>query len=209
VDPLFPFDPISDNEHLVIADVDIPTKYDLWNYLSYKLCERGLNPFGLGVRSVKFNEDTITVITESSKKATVVAKDVIIYGMQNVSGIDRQEDEVEEFRVFDWFNVRKGMNHEFEEYTREDNFCNKFYFYLSKRIDGNKKYKDLVVESTLTKSQVQDPDYSDTIARLIATRTMKEAGIHKHPILETHKRELIPIRRKIYYEFSFSRNHTS
>lgn len=209
VDPLFPFDPISDNEYMVVDHPEISTKYDLWNYISYKLGERGLNPHGLGVTSVKFHEDHITVLTSSNHKTIIRAKDIVIYGMQNVSGLDRQEDEVESFRVFDWFNVRKGMNHDLEEYMRKEQFCNKFYFYLSERIDGNKKYKDLVVESSLTKKQIQDPDYSDAIARLIATRTMKEVGIHKQPVLETSKRELIPVRKKIYYEFSFSGNHTS
>ena len=42
---------------------------------------------------------------------------------------------------------------------------------------GNKKYKDLVVESNLEESELRSVDYSSTMARFKTIEMMKNAGI--------------------------------
>jgi len=200
VDGIFPYDAIGDYEDL---GLDCETNYELWQSLSYELSMRGLNPFGLDVASVRIEENKIEVITRNNHSAQIKASEACLHSLENISGIDHSSDKPTHYRVFDWFNVRAGMSHKYDIFERKDNFCNKFYFYLSERIDGNKKYKDLVVESKLTTEQLRDPEYSDSVSRLISTRIMKDLGIHKNPVLETHSRDLIPVRKKVYYELSF------
>jgi len=206
VDGISPFDEIGDDQDLGIKEHSSRTLYELWENLSYELAMKGLNPFGLQVDSVKLEDNTIEVMA-NSRKTIIQAEEICVYSIENVSGLEEERDEITGYRVLDWFDVRKGMNHDFEYYEREEKFCNKFYFYLSERIDGNKKFKDLVVESFLSVPQIKDPDFSDTMVRLISTRVMKELNIHPNAILETRKRQLIPIRKKIYYELSFSGNN--
>ena len=58
-----------------------------------------------------------------------------------------------------------------------EKFVSNIQFFLSKRIDGNQKYYDLLCESFLTEEQLRNIDYSDSISRLKTINMMKEAGI--------------------------------
>ena len=71
----------------------------------------------------------------------------------------------------------------------------KIYFYLSERIDGNTVYKDLVSKSILTKKELNNPDYSDAVARLKTISMMKEAGIKG---TSNGVRQFLPIRLEFY-----------
>ena len=208
VDSIFPFDAVSGYEYLGLNPEETGTKIKLWNALSYDLARKGLNPFGRAVVSTRVDGNHISVVTGNNHKTQIRTSKIHVHSVDNVHGLEEASPPIKNYRVFDWFDVRTGMNHEHVFYERQANFCNKFYFYLSERIDGNKKYKDLVVESELSILDLKNPDYSDTTSRIIATRVMKELGIHGAPRLETKERQIIPIREKIYYEFSFSGNNS-
>jgi len=208
VDSIFPFDAVGDYGDLGLSLPDLDTEIKLWNALSYDLARRGLNPFGMRVVSVRFDDGEIAVITDNNQKTQIRSSKVCVHSLENIYGLEEQPPPVESYRVFDWFNVRAGMDHRHTFHERQSSFCGKFYFYLSERIDNSREYKDLVVESELNTKSLTDPNYSDTTSRLIATRVMTELGIHKAPRLETKKRQVIPIREKIYYEFSFGGNNS-
>lgn len=209
VDSIFPFDAVGNYGDLGLSIPDVDTEIELWNALSYDLALRGLNPFGTGVVSVRFNDGDFSVITENNQKTEIRASKVFVHSLENIHGLEEHPPPVKNYRVFDWFDVRAGMDHRHTFHERQNNFCGKFYFYLSDRIDNNREYRDLVVESKLDTKSLSDPNYSDTTSRIVATRVMKELGIHKSPRLETKKRQVIPIREKIYYEFSFGGNSSS
>ena len=208
MDSIFPFDAVGDYGDLGLNLSGLDTEIKLWNALSYDLARRGLSPFGRGVVSTRLDNGNVSVITDNNQKTQIQTSKLYMHSLENIYGLDIQSPPVESYRVFDWFDVRAGMNHRHAFHERTSNFCKKFYFYLSGRIDGAREYKDLVVESELDTGCLNDPDYSDTTTRLVATRIMKELGIHKSPRLETKKRQVIPIRKKIYYEFSFDGNNS-
>jgi hypothetical protein len=155
-------------------------------------------------------ENRLNVITKNGYVSKCTFDKLRLFDIANVSGVSFDEEtRVERYRVLDWFNVRSGMKHEHDSISSDEDFCNKIYFYISKRIDGNKDKKDLVAESFMSEQQLSDFDYSDTIARIKTTSLMKQAGIkgtgngagRNLPIkLELSRREVRGIKSSRYVE---------
>ena len=57
-------------------------------------------------------------------------------------------------------------------------FGGKLYYYISDRVDGAHFITDCVLESKLTHEQINSFDYSDSIARFVVSRHLKEIGIN-------------------------------
>jgi len=132
-----------------------------------------------------------------------------VFDTDNVHGLPFPDFEIEKYRVFDWFAVKSGMKHNHDHFYDDSEFVKKIYFYLSPRIAGNKQYKDLVAESFLTKKQLNDIEYSDSISRLKILHIMRNAGIkgtghgngYNLPLrIELQKREILPIKSTNYQE---------
>ena len=56
-------------------------------------------------------------------------------------------------------------------------FGGKLHYYISDRVDGAHFITDCVLESRLTHDQINSFDYSDSIARFVVERHLKEIGI--------------------------------
>jgi len=199
LDSPFAYDKKGSLDHLGINDLDV------WQRLSYSLAMDGLNPLAGKIESIKIDSDdkTLTVNVGTSALIKISYDKLRIYDFEKVFGVPNQE-KIESYRVLDWFDVRSGMKHELDAIEDANtNFVKKIHFYLSKRIDGNKNKKDLIAESFLTKDQINDIDYSESISRLKILNMMKEAGItgkrnglgRRLPIkIELWKREIRPIK---------------
>jgi len=57
-------------------------------------------------------------------------------------------------------------------------FGGKLYYYISDRVDGAHFITDCVLESKLTHEQINSFDYSDSIARFVVERHLKEVGVN-------------------------------
>lgn len=199
LDSPFAYDKTGSLVHLGVNDLDA------WQRLSYSLAMDGLNPLAGKIDSIKINsDDKIIVINVGTPSLIKISYNKLrVFDFEQVFGIPNKE-KIEGFRVLDWFDVRSGMKHELDiiEDTSTD-FVKKIHFYLSERIDGNKDKKDLIAESILTKKQINDIDYSESISRFKVLNMMKEAGItgkgnglgRKLPVkIELWKREVRPIK---------------
>ena len=173
---VFPFDSI---DHVGDLGVDVATAAQAWEHFSYSLSVRGLNPLGKSVFSINVDTDnsSLEIITKDFNKINIKYKSLAILNLQNVYGAPETQVELLGYRVFDWFDVKSGAKHDHRVIESAENFCKKIYFYLSPRIMGNKKYKDLVVESELQKKQIDSANYSSTIARFKTIDMMKDYGI--------------------------------
>jgi len=217
MDIIFPFDKNSDE---LFLELKLETDLELYNSLCYELYNKSLSMFSDKVRKVNvdLDEGMLNVITKGNSNIRVKFNKLFVYDFENVSGLDHEITIPEHYRIFDWFDVRSGTNHELAMLESDDNFCKKIYFYLSERIDGNNKYKDLVAESLLTSDQLNDVNYSNSIVRLKIIKMMKDNGIkgrskgvnRRSPIeIEFYKRDVIPVKNRKLYEFSSRRDNTS
>ena len=109
-----------------------------------------------------------------------------------------------EYQVFDEFFWRKGRVHDIDLLESGEDFCHKIHFYPARRgVPGDTK--DFTVVSRMDKEQLLDIDYGNGLARIMASRMMKEAGItgeisrvykgktyYKRPVFEFNNRFVLP-----------------
>ena len=69
--------------------------------------------------------------------------------------------------VYDLFACKKGSIHEkwFLDFGKRSSLAREVYFFISERIDGNRKKKDLVSKSVLSHSEMMQFSNSDTMVR--------------------------------------------
>lgn len=185
-------------------------KIDLLDALAYKLAFQGLNPFSDKVVSIRLEENkTLKIATKNARVFRVSYDKLRIFDTTNIHDLPFEAEKVTKgFRVYDWFDVNKGAQHDVEILEdKNSNLVSEINFYSSERDPGNNDNKDLVAESFLTEEQLYDPEYSDTYARLKVLSMMKQGGI-KGPLngtdrngrvvyrplkIELNRREIIPV----------------
>ncbi len=152
-----------------------------WGRLTFSLGLSGQLPFGSVVSSLNVRDNTLKVMTPKSVLGRVEFKKLIIFDDRGVYGLPPiRRQEVGKSRVLDWFDVRSGMEHEHDLIKTDDNFVKEIIFYPSDRF-GNQSSgrvrKDLVSVSYLDEAQVDDFEYSSTMARFKILELMKKVGI--------------------------------
>ena len=189
----------------LVGDFPTVSKYDVVRSLTFDAALAGFHPFAANLVSIAIDSQNnlIKAITRSGFKVEINYQSLRVFNPEGVTGIPFEiNDQVTDYTVYDWFDVRSGTKHDLISLEDSDSFfVKKIYFYLSERIDGNTVYKDLVSESTLSKDQLHHPDYSDSLSRLKTIAMMKESGIkgtsngaRQHlPIkIELYRREIVP-----------------
>lgn len=187
------------------------SELEVWESLSHNLNLKGLHAFGEKIDSIRVNlsENEIVAASNFFSRQKLRFSSLHIFDTDNVHGLPFPDFKIEKYRVFDWYAVKSGTKHTYDYLYDDSEFVKKIHFYISPRIHGNKQYKDLVAESFLTKSQLKDVDYSDSISRLKILQMMKNAGIkgtghgngYNLPLrIELQKREVLPIKVTNYTE---------
>jgi hypothetical protein len=176
--PPFRFDtfPDCDVEVLGLEDQE-RTQLEIWERLVFLLGMSGNLPISTVDNKLRIVDNILTV-TSGNTATKFNFNKLVIFNDEQVKGLPRVErEEKEKNRVVDWVNVRSGCNHDIPHLAdNEGFFVNKIIFYPTERSD-NKKHKDLVAISHLTDQQLQDFDFSDTMARFKIIKMMKNAGI--------------------------------
>tara|TARA_R100001015_G_C4634896_1_gene202553 strand:- start:6 stop:875 length:870 start_codon:yes stop_codon:yes gene_type:complete len=195
-------------------------KLQTFEEITFLLGLSGQLPMGDKRCSINIRGDTLKVITSSSRIAMFEFNKLIIFDDANVFGLPPiKEKKVRKSRVLDWFDVRSGMEHDFDLLNTQDDFIKKVFFYPSDRFGSQKSArvrKDLVAVSYLEQDDVKDFEYSDTMARFKILQMMKDAGIkgarngrdtnnpklyrYYSPKIEATQRQIIPDVTKYYEE---------
>ena len=177
----FRFDDFNENFDLRHLGVTTSSKLELWERLILVLGLSGLLPMSDKAASLTVNKNVLKAVTHVSRLGRFEFKKLIIFDDENVSGLPLLKKRIElPVKVIDWFNVRSGMEHSHDVIDTDDYFVNRIYFYPSDRLDGAKGKrirKDLVAVSYLEPDQLNNFDYSPTMARFKITQLMKDAGI--------------------------------
>jgi len=163
-----------------------------WSEKMYHLHEMGLVPFVDKVTNLRIiSEEKILKIFTGRNVYTVRYDKLYLYDDENVEGasLDR---ELLHYRVVDWFDCQGLYDLNFDQIITSEKFVNIIKFFIARRIDGNKKYLDLLCESLLTEDQLKNFDYSDTMARLKIESLLKQHGIER-AVLTLWKRDIYPV----------------
>jgi len=151
----------------------------LWEKIYFYLTLAGLNPIADKASSIKLLEfEALKVFTHKARMAKISFKELIIFSDEGVSGLPTPISIPEKkYKVYDWFDVRRGMKHEYDFLEDDDDFVNHILFYPTDRVVGKQALKDAVAVSYLKEWQLDDFDYSDINARFKTLYMMKKAGI--------------------------------
>lgn len=155
-----------------------PEKKALWNKLYFMLSLSGLNILGDKTDNIRIDKEELMITTKDSKVIKIKYDKLVLFDDRSISGLPLPSKKTEEFIVLDWMDAENCMMHNHEKINTNDNFVKKIYFYPTDRIFGNHTTKkDLIVVSRLTKKQLQDFRYSDTMARFKTEKMLKNIGI--------------------------------
>lgn len=147
------------------------SKKMIWEKMAFLLSLSGLAPFSDKAKLLREEDGILKVYGKEPYFIRIRAKKIIYYDKDLVE----KEDTI--FQVIDWVSVRNGSIHPHERFDTEDCFVKQVLFYKSERIKGNHKKKDLIAFSYLTRSQINNLDYSQNYVRLKVVELMKQAGI--------------------------------
>ena len=164
--PIFYFDTIEGDFSFLGLH---PTNNDLaevYNRLYFLLSMSGLLLNPIPVQNIRFNDNGLTYVTERNKRITINFNELVDF---------EEEEDIND--VYDWFAVKSGGQHQFNELIdNSDNFVHKLGFHKSLRKNVTNA-KDVISISQMNKQELSDIDYSETIARLKTIAMMKDAGI--------------------------------
>jgi len=157
------------------------SKAIVWQRLITSLSLGALLPMGDKVASLSVQENKLKASTHNSRLGRFEFDKLIVFDDKGIRGLPKvKEQQFGKCRIIDWFHVRSGMEHDHNLFETKDDFIQKVIFYPSERF-GNQKSgrlrKDLVAISHLDEDQINDFDYSDTMAKFKITQMMKDAGI--------------------------------
>jgi len=152
-----------------------------WQRLITTLALGGLLPMGDKVASLSVQENKLKASTHNSRLGRFEFDKLVVFDDKSIRGLPKVKDQqVGRCKVIDWFHVRSGMEHDHDLFETEDDFIQKVIFYPSERFGNQtsgRMRKDLVAISHLDEDQINNFDYSDTMAKFKIVQMMKDAGI--------------------------------
>ena len=153
------------------------SKLQLWEKLFFYLSISGLCPLSDKAISLRISDGILKVSTPNARMAKINFNKLTIFDDKNFFGLNPPATNNKKCIVYDWFNIRSGMKHQYDELVDTSDFVNRIIFYPSDRVEGNHNFKDAVAVSHLTKTMLDSYEWSDINARFKTLYMMKEAGI--------------------------------
>jgi len=148
-----------------------------WHRLIFDLGMRGLTPIPSAIENIRIEENVANITTEFYRMIKIHFEELYIFDMELVGGISAQE-KVNDYVVYDWFDIKRGAKQTSCEISTPNNFIKKLVFYPSQRRDGNDgSIKDCYVKSYIAAVDLDKFEYSETAARLGALKLIKDNGI--------------------------------
>jgi len=159
-----------------INGVKIP-QVKLWEGIMFNLGLNGKLPTSDLARVIRLEKDnTLKITTEHSRMARIKFKELIVFDPAQISGLPVPIKKKEgRHAVIDWFNAKKGAKHTKNYLSFDNDFLKEVWFYTGDRVP-NPTYRDCVVKSFLTRSQIDDFDYSETVARISLEQKFEDLG---------------------------------
>jgi len=155
-------------------NVGLPKKL-LWERLLFIISLAGRAPLSTLCQSIRHNGESLICSNEYSKIAEVKFQKAYYFGDDNCSGLVNEKRVANpSYMCYDWIAFNRGGKHEIDLIETTDSFVKQIWFYPTDRVDGNSPIKDACLVSTLTKEELLDFDYSQTMARFKMIAEMRD-----------------------------------
>ena len=150
----------------------------LWERLLFLISLAGRAPLSTLCESLRYNGTALICSNEYSKIGEIRFEKAHYFGNEECPGlIDEKTLANPSYICYDWIAFNRGGKHEVDLIETPDNFVSKIWFYPTDRVDGNSPVKDACLVSTLTKEELLDFDYSQTMARFKMIAEMRDKGM--------------------------------
>tara|TARA_R100001591_G_scaffold114512_1_gene128947 strand:- start:604 stop:1287 length:684 start_codon:yes stop_codon:yes gene_type:complete len=193
---------------LIINKPSFPPPYEpsdkklVWGLLYYKLMMDGKIIGGDYVNAVRIDDDEITVACKNNIINRTTYDNVTLFDDENVIGLPDQKQEVDQFTVID---TMMAVSFVFKDtaFTLKtgDDLVNEIHIHK----DYINSPAKIAVVSNLNKKQLNDFDFSDTMAKFKTETILKDAGFtgnfmkRDEVVLEVQERIVKP-KMNIYEE---------
>lgn len=171
----------SHNLPIIINSNSSPMFYEetlsQWSSDLFEISLRGQALFGSEVKTVRIVENVASV-THATFRTDIEFNKCFIFDDQNLF-LENEllKSEKLKSKVVDWVSVRSCAEHFTDNIFIDSDFVKEVYFYKSDRISGNHNKRDAVCISYLTKEELKDFDFSDTMVRFKLEKLMLDNGI--------------------------------
>ena len=153
-------------------------KHLLWERFMFLLSAHGHVPLSNLCRSFRASDNKLTCFNEYSKIAEIEFENCYYFGDDNVHGLFEQKQlDNHKYLCYDWIAFNKGGKHDIDFFETDSDFVKRVWFYPSDRIDGNTAVKDACVLSILNTEQINDFDFSETMAKFKLISDMESRGM--------------------------------
>ena len=150
----------------------------LWERLLFLMSMRGLVPLSNLCQRMRCTNNEIMFSNDYSKILEVNFNNCHYFGDDNSAGfIKRAKLDEQQYICYDYIAFNKGGKHEIDLIHTGDDFVSEIWFYSSDRIDGNTPVRDACAVSKLTSQELNDFDFSETMARFKTLKIMKDHGM--------------------------------
>ena len=150
----------------------------LWERLIFLMSLKGKVPVSNICQNIRYDGDKVTCSNEYGKIMQFKFNKCHYFGDQSATGFTQKTNlDEDNYLCYDYIAFNSGGKHEVEYIHTGDNFVSEIWFYSSDRIDGNTPVRDACAVSKLTKKQLLDFDYSQTMARFKTLQHMKNNGM--------------------------------
>lgn len=153
------------------------SKIALWEHLLFILGLKGLVPFSNLCSSLRFDDNILTGHSDYAKLRSINFGVCYYFDEHATYNLLACEDNPRIYHTYDRLAFIRGGKHHLDLIQSEELFCNKVWFYPTPRIDGKSSIKDACAFSILSEEQIDDFDFSETMARLVVLQKMKDLGL--------------------------------
>jgi len=150
----------------------------LWERLIFLLSIHGHAPLSDRCENLRYNGENIITFSDAYTKLIDIDFDECYYfGDDNARRMPKIELDSTKIICYDWIAFNRGGKHDIDYIESDDDFVKEIWFYSSDRIDGKTPVKDACVVSHLTEKELEDFDFSETMARFKAVSEMEARGM--------------------------------
>ena len=158
-------------------EVGIP-KEIVWERLLFLLSLSGNAPAAGLCNTLRYDGSRLVCSNEYSKILEVSFDECCYFEDKKSFGFTHQKILADaSYMCYDYIAFNKGGKHEIDYISTEDDFVSEIWFYPSDRIDGNTGVKDACVVSKLTHPQLEEFNYSETMAKFKMISEMESRGM--------------------------------
>lgn len=153
-------------------------KVAVWREFAFQLSMAGLLPFANKVQSFRMeDEHNLYVVTDDGGSYNITVDK--LYNQQ--PAVLKDDSGIPMVEMIDWFRVNSGRVHEHDKVKIPEKYAGKFnreiLFYPTRRYQGPKLYKDLLVSSYIPEGAEREEENSELYVRFQVESTLKDLGI--------------------------------